>query len=94
MGLELQISHNWASVLGLMVEIIGATCYVSENPTLPPYVVSKQPLSSRSIPANPTTAQICTLTDKKNPKERLGHGEGFPQRRQLEHPRRAGFGVL
>ena len=45
-GLECQVSHNWAGGLGLTVEIIGATRYTAEKLTLPPYVVTTQPLSS------------------------------------------------
>ena len=49
-----------------MVEIIGATRYAAENPTLLPYVVPTQPLSSPLLPANPTAAHIRTLTDENN----------------------------
>ena len=49
-----------------MVEIIGATRYAEENPTLPPYVVPAQPLRNPLLPANPTSAQIRTLADKNN----------------------------
>ena len=63
-GLEYQVSHNWAGGVGLMVEIIGATRYGVENPTLPLYIVPPQPLSSPSLPANPTAAQMRTLKDK------------------------------
>ena len=49
-----------------MVEIIGATCYAEDNLTLLPYIVPTQPLSSPSLPANPTESQIRTLTDEKN----------------------------
>ena len=48
-----------------MVEIIGATRYAAENPTLPPYVVTTQPLSIPSLLANPIAVQILTLTDEK-----------------------------
>ena len=46
------------------------------------------------------TSQPNRITDththgrKKPSKERLGCGEGFPQRHQQENPRRARFGVL
>ena len=49
-----------------MVEIIGATCYAAENPIFSLYVVPTQPLSSPSLPANPTAAHIYTLIDEKN----------------------------
>ena len=49
-----------------MAEIIDSTCYVEENPTLPPYIVPTQPLSIPYLPDNPTAAQIRTLTDKNN----------------------------
>ena len=62
-GLECQVSHNWSGGIGLTVEIIVATRYAAQNPTLPPYVVPTQPLSSPSLPANPTAEQIRTLTD-------------------------------
>ena len=48
-----------------MVEIIGATCYAAENPIFSLYVVPTQPLSSPSLPANPTEDQIRTLMDEK-----------------------------
>ena len=66
MGLECQVSHDWSGSLGLIVEIIGATRYAADNPTLPLYVVPTQPLISPLLPANPTAVQICTLTDEKN----------------------------
>ena len=65
-GLEFQVSHEWAGSLGLMVEIIGATRYTADNPNLPPYVVQTQPLSSPLLPANPTAAHICTPMDESN----------------------------
>ena len=49
-----------------MVEIIGATCYAAENPTLLTYFVPTQPIRSPLIPANPTASQIRTLTDDNN----------------------------
>ena len=48
------------------MEIIVATHYAAQNPTLPPYVVPMQPLSSPLLPSKPTAAQIHTLTDKNN----------------------------
>ena len=66
MGLECQVSHDWAGELVLMVEIIGATHYAADNSTLPPYVVPNQTLSSPLLPANPTSVQIRTLTDGNN----------------------------
>ena len=48
-----------------MMGIIGSTRYASDNPTLQPYVVPTQPLIKPSLPANPTAAQIRTLTDEK-----------------------------
>ena len=65
-GLECQVIHDWAGGLGLMVEIIGATRYATDNPNFPPYVVPTQPLSIPSLPANPTAAQIRALTDENN----------------------------
>ena len=65
MGLEFQVSHDWAGGLGLMVEIIGATRYGAENTNFLLYVVPTQPLSSSSLPANPTAVHIRTFTDKK-----------------------------
>ena len=65
-GLECQVSPGCAGGLVLMVEIIGAPRYAADNPTFPPYVVPTQPLSSPSLPAIPTSAQIRTLTDKNN----------------------------
>ena len=65
-GLEFQVSRDWSGGLGLMVGIIGATRYAEENTDLPPYVVLTQPLGSPSLTANPSAAQICTLTDENN----------------------------
>ena len=94
-GLECQVSHDQAGSLNLMVDIIGATRYAADDPILLPFVVLTQPLSSPSLTANPTAAQIHTLTDKKKPpKERMGRGEGFPQKRQQENPQCARSGVL
>ena len=64
--LECRVSHDWAGALGLMVDIIGATRYAEDNPTLSPYAVPTQPLSRPPLPYNPTEAQIRTLTDEKN----------------------------
>ena len=64
--LECKLSHDWAGGIGLMVAIIGAMRYTSENPNLQLYVVPTQPLSSPLLPANPKAAQIRTLTDEKN----------------------------
>ena len=65
MGLECQVSHDWAGGLVLMVEIIGAMRYAADNKFFPPYVVTTQHLRSPLLPANPTAAQIRTLTDEK-----------------------------
>ena len=65
-GLECQVSRDCAGGLGLMVKIIGTTRYIADKPTWSPYVVSTQPLSSPSLPDNPTAAHIRTLTDEKN----------------------------
>ena len=45
-GLKFQVSRDWAGDLGMMGEIIGATHYAADNPTLPPYIVLTQPISS------------------------------------------------
>ena len=66
MRLECQVSHDLAVRRVLMVEIIGATHYAADNPTFPSYVVTNQTLSSPLLPANPTSAQIRTLTDGNN----------------------------
>ena len=63
-GLECQVIHDWEGGLGLMVDIVVAMRYAAENPILPPYDMLTQPLSSASLPDNPSAAQICTLTDK------------------------------
>ena len=66
MVLDFQVSHDLAGGLSLMVEIIGATRYAAENPTFPTYVRPTQPLRIPSLPANPTSAQIRTITDENN----------------------------
>ena len=65
-GLEFQLSHDWAGGIGLMMEIRGAMRYAADNPNFLPYVVPIQPLSSPSLPSNPTAAHIYTLIDEKN----------------------------
>ena len=49
-----------------MANIICDTRYAAENTTLLLYVLPTQHLSIKSILANPTAAQIRTLTDEKN----------------------------
>ena len=48
-GLELQVSQDWAGSLSLMVEIICAMRYASENSTFPRYAVPTQPLIRPSL---------------------------------------------
>ena len=64
-GTGMPSKPDWAGGLGVMVEIIGATCYAAENQYLPPYAVPTQPISRPWIPINPATAQIRTITDEK-----------------------------
>ena len=36
-ALSRDVTYSWASKFGLLVEIVGATKYVADNPTLDPY---------------------------------------------------------